>query len=197
MEKISSNSRTGVVVLTGIILTAAFSRIIPHGWNFTPVGAIALFGSAYYASRWMAFLVPLAALWVSDVVINNTIHAAYTDGFSLFHPSMIAVYLAFISITITGILLLRKVSIASTLLAAVVSAVTFWVIVDFASWIWDPVYHTLYGKSFAGLLTAYAAGFPFFLKMLLGNLVFSTVLFGVFEFLRRRIPSLTAAPATR
>ncbi|QEC51634.1 hypothetical protein EDD80_102158 [Anseongella ginsenosidimutans] len=195
MEKISSNNRTGVIVLSGIILTAALSRIIPHGWNFTPVGAMALFGSAYYASRWMAFLVPLASLWISDVVLNNTIHAAYTEGFSLFHSSMIGVYLAFIAVTLTGILLLRKVRVTSVLLAAVAGAVVFWLIVDFASWMWDPLYRTLYPGSLSGLLACYAAGFPFFLKMLLGNLVYSALLFGVFELLRRRVPVL--APATR
>lgn len=190
MEKISSKNRTGVIVLSGVVLTAALSRVIPHGWNFTPVGAMALFGSAYYASRWMAFLIPLAALWLSDLVLNNTIHAAYTEGFSLFHPSMIGVYMAFAAVTLVGLFLLRKVRVSSILLAAVAGAVAFWLIVDFAAWMWDPFYETLYPRNVAGLLACYAAGFPFFLKMLLSNLIYSVVLFGVFEMLRRRVPAL-------
>ncbi|HYH57517.1 MAG TPA: DUF6580 family putative transport protein [Anseongella sp.] len=193
MEKISSNNRTGITILTGIIFTAALSRILPHPWNFTPVGAMALFGSAYYASRWMAFIVPLAALWISDVVINSTIHAPFIEGSPLFHPSMIAVYLAFISITLTGLLILRKVSVSRVLLSALTGAVAFWLIVDFASWTWDPIYRTLYPRNLAGLLACYTAGFPFFLKMLLGNLLYSSLLFGVFEVLRRKLPSLALA----
>lgn len=187
MEKISSNNRTGVIVLSGIILTAALSRILPHGWNFTPLGAMALFGSAYYASRWMAFLIPLVSLWISDLVLNNTIHAAYSDGFTLFHPTMLGVYLAFIAVTFVGMLLLRNVRLGTVLTAAVSGAVVFWLITDFASWLWG---YVPYPKNFAGLLASYTAGFPFFLKMLMSNLVYSAVLFGVFEMLRRRVPAL-------
>lgn len=189
MEKISSNNRTGVIVLSGIILTAALSRIVPHGWNFTPLGAIALFGSAYYASRWMAFLIPLASLWISDVILNNTIHAAYSEGFSLFHTTMIGVYIAFLAVTAIGLLLLQKVKLHRIVIAAVSGAVVFWLITDFASWLWG---HFPYPKTMAGLLASYAAGFPFFLKMLLSNLVYSAVLFGVFELLRRRVPVLAS-----
>lgn len=187
MEKINSKNRTGIIVVSVIIFTAALSRIVPHGWNFTPVGAMALFGSAYYANRWMAFLVPLASLWISDVVINNTIHAAYTDGFTLFHSSMIGVYLAFAAVTLTGVILLRQVRAANVLVSAVAGALVFWLIVDFFSWMWG---FRPYPHNFAGLLASYTAGFPFFLNMLLGNLIYSVVLFGGFELLRRRIPAL-------
>src|SRR3546814_9247384 len=136
MEKISNKNRTGIITVSVIILTAAFSRMMPHPWNYTPVGAMALFGAGWYASRRMAFLVPLISLWISDVVINNTIHAAYTDGFTLFHSSMIGVYAAFLALTLVGVLLLRKVRVGSVLLAAVAGALVFWLIVDFAAWMW-------------------------------------------------------------
>lgn len=182
------------MVLSGVILTAALSRIIPHGWNFTPVGAMALFGAAYYSSRWMAFLVPLVALWLSDIVLNNTIHAAYSEGFWLFHSSMIGVYLAFASVTMVGIVLLKKVQVRSVLLAAVAGALVFWLIVDFSTWLAGGGF-VPYPKTFSGLLAAYTAGFPFFLNMLLSNLVFGAILFGAFELLRRWVPTL--APAHR
>lgn len=192
MEKISSNNRTGFIVVSAIILTAALSRIIPHQWNYTPVGAMALFGAAWYSNRWMAYLVPLISLWISDVVINNTIHAAYTEGFSLFHSSMIGVYIAFIAMTFVGTLLLRKVRVGSVLLAAVLGALVFWLITDFAAWTWGFV---PYPKNLGGLLASYTAGFPFFLNLLLGNLIYSAVLFGGFELLRRRVPALHKALA--
>src|SRR3546814_5512000 len=77
MEKISNKNRTGIITVSVIILTAAFSRMMPHPWNYTPVGAMALFGAGWYASRRMAFLVPLISLWISDVVINNKIGRAH------------------------------------------------------------------------------------------------------------------------
>src|SRR5690606_32862528 len=97
------------------------------------------------------------SLWISDVVINNTIHVAYTDGFTLFHPSMIGVYLAFLALTFAGVRLLRTVRVGSVLLAAVAGALVFWLIVDFAAWVWGFV---PYPKTPAGLLASYTAGFP-------------------------------------
>lgn len=193
MEKIDTRNKSGILVLTGVIVMAALSRILPHPWNFTPVGAMALFGSAYYGSRLLAFLIPLAALWISDVVINNTIHASFFDGFTLFHPTMLAVYIGFLAVTLTGLLLLRKVTVLNIAVSAVLGAVAFWLIADFASWLWDPFYQSLYPANFAGLMACYAAGFPFFLKMLLGNLLYSAVLFGGFEWIRRRVPALAVS----
>lgn len=56
-EKI--NLRFSVLVL--MIVLAAFSRIIPHMPNFSPLGAIGLFGAAYFSKKWQAFLIPIAA----------------------------------------------------------------------------------------------------------------------------------------
>jgi hypothetical protein len=53
-------------VLTVLILLAAMSRLLPHPPNFAPIAAIALFGSAHFDRKWKAFLVPLAAMLLSD-----------------------------------------------------------------------------------------------------------------------------------
>src|SRR5260370_4744902 len=57
-------------VLSGMILLAALSRLIPHPPNFTPIGAMALFGGACFADRRIAFIVPLAAMLLSDLAIG-------------------------------------------------------------------------------------------------------------------------------
>jgi hypothetical protein len=38
------NIKNGILVL--VVLAAAFSRLIPHPANVTPIGALALFGAA-------------------------------------------------------------------------------------------------------------------------------------------------------
>src|SRR5689334_15212272 len=72
-----SNSRAGfpnlrAATLVAMIVAAAATRIIPHPWNFTAVGAMCLFGGAYFRRRWQAFFVPLAALVLSDIVLAAT-----------------------------------------------------------------------------------------------------------------------------
>jgi hypothetical protein len=65
------NPRTNVLV--AMILSAGIWRLcISSGHspltNFTPIGAMALFGGCYFENRWKAFLVPLLTLWLSDLL---------------------------------------------------------------------------------------------------------------------------------
>ncbi|MEK6768780.1 MAG: DUF6580 family putative transport protein [Gemmatimonadota bacterium] len=57
-------------VLAGMILAAAASRLIPHPPNFAPIGAMALFGGACFAQKRWAFVMPLAAMFLSDLVLG-------------------------------------------------------------------------------------------------------------------------------
>ena len=73
MNTVNQNSRT--ILIISMILIAAFARLIPHPWNFTPIAAMALFGGAYFRNKMMAFIVTIMALLLSDVLtitfINN------------------------------------------------------------------------------------------------------------------------------
>jgi len=71
----------GPWLLAGLILVAALSRVLPHPPNFSPVEAIALFGGAYFASRRMALLVPLLAMFASDMALGALHGGIYRDYF--------------------------------------------------------------------------------------------------------------------
>ena len=67
------NTRNTVLVL--MIVAAAAFRLVSYKYpyvlsNFTPVGAIALFGGAYFTDKWKAYLVPLVTLFLSDMVLD-------------------------------------------------------------------------------------------------------------------------------
>jgi len=55
--------------ISGLILLAALSRLLPHPPNFAPITAIALFGGAYFTNKRLAFLVPIIVMVLSDVII--------------------------------------------------------------------------------------------------------------------------------
>jgi Family of unknown function (DUF6580) len=64
-ERLNHDSDPGFVGIFAIacfILFAACGRILPHPWNLTPLGAMALFGGAKLRNPWAAF--PLSALFV-------------------------------------------------------------------------------------------------------------------------------------
>ena len=51
----------------------------------------------------------------------------------------------------------------------------------------------LYPKTVAGLINCYVAAIPFFRNMLLGNLLYSALLFGAFAFAENRFIRLREA----
>ena len=57
------------MVLIGIILLAAFTRLIPHWPNFTAIGAVALFSGAYFDKKYLAFVLPFAALFITELIL--------------------------------------------------------------------------------------------------------------------------------
>lgn len=180
------NLRTGVLVL--FVLIAAFSRLIPHPPNFTPIGGMALFGAAYFSKRYLSFLVPLAAMWLSDLVYNNLIlpvqFPEYYTGFQLF--GNLWVYGAIALVVGIGFYLLKNIKVTNIALAALIGAVVFFLITNFGVWATG----LTYPKTGAGLIACFAAGIPFFGYTLLGNLFYSAVLFGAFEFTKRKMPAL-------
>jgi hypothetical protein len=169
-----TNFRTGILVI--MIVMAALSRLIPHPDNVTPVGAMALFGGAYFSRKYLAFIVPIVAMWFSDLVLNNTIYAHYYDGFVWM--GNLWVYVSLIFIGLIGMTLIKKVNIKNVVIASLIGSVLFFLISNFG--VWAGAY-SMFPKTPAGLVSTYIAGLPFFRNSLLGDLVYVGVLFGVFE----------------
>lgn len=159
-----------------LILVAAFSRIIPHPHNFTPVGGIAVFGSYFLGRKIWAFLVPLFSLWLSDLFINNIVYPIqfpqYYEGFTLFGSFW--VYSSFLLMIPLSWKLLSTFSLPRLALTGFSTAGLFFLITNFGSWLNNPMYL----QNFSGLLTSYAAGLPFFQNTLLGDICYLAILFG-------------------
>jgi len=179
-------------ILAGMILLAALSRLLPHPPNVTPVGAMALFGGAYFTRRIWAFLVPLASMWLSDLIINNIVYKEYNPAFTWIIPDSLWVYGSLLLIAGVGSVLLTKVKPVSLLTASVAASVLFFVLTNFGTWY---LYKGItYPDSWAGLVACYTAAIPFFGNTLAGDLFFCAVLFGGFEIARRRFPTLALRP---
>ncbi len=174
--------RTGILSI--MILLAALSRLLPHPHNFTPIGALALFGAAHFHRKELAFAIPFIAMWISDLLLNNLIYAkAYPEFYTGFmFMGSLWVYAAFFGIVLLGFWLLKKVNVSNLFIASISASVLFFLVTNFGSFIIDP----MYPKNFVGLISAYTMGIPFFWNTLLGDLFFSGVLFGAFELVRRR-----------
>lgn len=164
------------IILSLLVIAAALTRalpyLIPDLWNFTAVGALAIFAGAQFKDKSMAFIMPIAAMAISDLFIGN--------GFSLL------VYTGFVAMVACGFLIRNKVSTTNVILASFISASVFFLITNFS--FFYPI--SLYPRNISGILASYSAGLPFFRNMLVGNMVFSAVLFGSFYLLSKRYPVL-------
>lgn len=183
----ASNFAPGPLVLAGLIAVAALTRLLPHPPNFSPVEAIALFGGAYFASRWLAILVPLAGMFLSDVAL-----AVANGGLYLGHLASVpymAIYACILLSAVLGFGLHGKVNGGRVLGYSLAGSILFFVVTNFAVWLMaTPV--SGHPACNAGLLPCYAAGVPFFQWTVLGTLFYSALLFGGFAMLRRRMPML-------
>lgn len=175
-EKKSIQLRFGVIAL--MLLLAAFSRLIPHPYNFTPIGAMALFGAAYFSQRrYLAFAIPIISMWLSDLVLNNVVYGQHFDHFVWFYQGFYWTYGAFVLIGWIGIVLLKKVNVQYLVLAILMASIVFFLVSNFGVW----VSTNMYPKNMSGLMACFTAGLPFFKNTLMGDLLYTTVLFGVFE----------------
>ncbi|MES2518096.1 MAG: DUF6580 family putative transport protein [Bacteroidota bacterium] len=185
------NLRFGI--LSGMILLAAISRFLPVAMpslsNFSPVGAMALFGGAYFAKKSWAFAVPLFALWVSNLVLNNFFYKQYYPSFSFGFETTVFISIAFV--VLVGIVLLKKVTITNLLLANLVGTVGFFLISNF--FVWNS--GQMYPLTTEGLVACYTMALPFLKNSLLSNLLFSGVMFGMFEYAKTQVKELAVVRA--
>jgi hypothetical protein len=160
--------------LVCMIVFAAMTRLLPHPPNFTAVTALALFAGAQIADRRLALLVPLAALFLTDLVLG-------------LHSGMLLVYLCMAAMVDLGTYIGPRVQPLKLAGASIAGSVLFFVVTNFGVWAADG----LYPRTLAGLAECYVAAIPFFQNALVGDLFFTAALFGVFEFLRRAVPALS------
>jgi hypothetical protein len=170
-----------VTVLVTMILAAAATRILPHPWNFTAVGALCLFGGTYFHRRWAAVLVPIAALALSDVYL-----ATFLYGFGSLRHVWVS-YVLFVLTVCLGMGLRGRVTFGRITVMAIVASGMFFLVSNFHAWV---VGHGGYPLTPAGLLACYVAAIPFAQNMLLANLFYSGVLFGGYELLSLKWPAL-------
>jgi len=169
-------------VLATMIVAAAASRLIPHPWDFTPIGALALFGGACFTETYAAFLVPISAMFLSDLAIGV---ASGNMSFGL-HPLIPVDYGAFALIVCLGLVLRRRRRPGPIAAATLGSSLVFFAASNFGVW----ALGSTYSKTLAGLMSCYAAALPFLRNAVFGDAVYATALFGGLALLERGFPVL-------
>jgi hypothetical protein len=173
-------------VICTMIFVIAFSRFLSPIYNFSPLGALGLFGAAYFAKKWQAFLIPILAIFLSDLFINNVVLHQYYPNFTWFYEGFYWQYGSYLLITLIGILIFTKVNTSRIIGGALLSTILFFLISNFGTW----ASGAMYPKTLEGLAACYVAGIPFIKGTLMGTLFYSALMFGSFSFVQNQFPAL-------
>ncbi len=155
--------RTEFFLALTLIAIGVAMRFLPHPANVAPIAAVALF-SGVYLKRWYAFAVPLVAMVASDAVIG-------------FHSTIAFTWGSFLLAGVIGWRIRRRKNASTIVLGSLGASVLFYLITNFGVWAMTP----LYAKTGAGLWQSYIMAVPFFRNTLLGDLLYTGALFGLYE----------------
>jgi hypothetical protein len=180
-----TNNRLLIFTLILVAVTTAckFAFGPRLGWSgFSPVIAISLFSGMLINDRTKSFLLPLIAVFASDVII----HMSYLAGafkYPGFYTWQIFNYALLLATTLIGWGLKGK-NYGSIALGGIIAPSVFFLISNCGSWIID--YGNLYTNDLNGLMTSYEAGLPFYRNALAATLIFlPSVMLGYNFFVRR------------
>ncbi len=150
-----------VFYLLFFVIFLIIARLIPHPPNFSPIIASAIFAPILLKNRYYGFIVPLSALFISDVIIG-------------FHIYQLVIYLTLFTISLISPL--KKYSKINLILYSIGASIWFFIITNFAVWLaWD-----YYPKNFEGLMQCYTLAIPFFTNTLISSILFIS-LFIIFK----------------
>src|SRR5215217_1604106 len=177
------NIRNYVLIL--IVVAAAATRFLhldsfTSWFNFTPIGAMAMFGGAYYADKTKAYLVPLITLFCSDLILNLTVYYNIDGKFE----AAFWTYLSFMLMVTVG-QYMTKINVWTVVAGSFACVFIHWIISDISVVMMEG---SMYPKSFAGYLMALQGAIPWERNLLVSTLVYSMVMFGGFEYAKSKFP---------
>jgi len=177
------------LVLMAIIVVVALLRLLAYFNNvgplvaFTPLGAMALFGGAYFNGNVKPFAFPLLALFISDLVLSFTIYSQFRNG-GILYGGWYWTYGAFALMTVAGKFILKHVTVGRVLTGVVVSTLIHWLVSDIGGCLEQP-------NSFTVYMQRLATAIPYEWRFLAGTAIYAAVMFGLFELMQKRYKALS------
>lgn len=175
------NRKNHFVLFSILVAIAVITRSLPYLLNFDalffqPVMAMGIFSITLFKKDKLALLVPLAALLVSDLVIDMV-----KPGYG-FYGGQAMIYL-YMAIAVCFSYFFKASESMQITVAALVVPVVFFLLSNGL-----PVFVTIgdgfpstYPRNLNGLMLSYEAGFPFLLKDIVSTASFSALFFGAYR----------------
>ena len=186
------NGRLIIFTFVIIILATACKYFFGPdlAWSgFSPVIAIALFSGFILKQKDASFVLPLLALFFSDVAIQ-LLYSANLFPYEGFYGGQWKNYLFLLSCTLIGWMLKGR-SYSSLGLGALAAPTVFFLISNFSVWL--NTTEAVYAKKIGGLITCYEAGLPFYRNSLIATLLFLPVILIAYNLITKQKTALKLA----
>jgi hypothetical protein len=146
-------------------------RLLPHPANLAPVGAIALFGGAVLPRK-VGWWLPVMVMVLSDVWIGA-------------YHGILFTWLGFLLVGLFGMSLRGRSTWLRVPFGVAGSSVIFFGVSNYGVWLQGQIY----AHTWSGLWQCYVNALPFFRNTVLGDLIYATLLFGVYAVAESRVKS--------
>ncbi len=140
----------------GLILILAFSRLIPHPPNFTPIIAVAIMSGYLFRNIYLSITVLVVSMFITDLIIG-------------LHTNMTFVYLSLFLIVMLFFKVNDKIKLSNLFVFGFVGSLIFYFVTNFGVW----ALGNMYEASLIGLVECYIAAIPFFKNTLFSTIIFS------------------------
>lgn len=177
-----------LIAVTVIVKVICAPQISLSG--FSSVFAVALFAGITKKDRTNAFLLPLIALFFSDVLLQ-VLHSLNLFPYSGFYSGQIINYALFILITLIGIAF-RNYKTAGIFAAAIIGPTAFFLLSNFVVWKTQGAAMG-YSNDVNGLMQSYALGLPFYRNSLISTIIFLPVFVALYHWMMYKKLSLQQA----
>ena len=174
-----------LIAVTVIIKVICAPQINLSG--FSSVFAVALFAGITTKDKTDAFLLPLVALFLSDMILQG-LHALNLFPYSGFYSGQIINYALFILITLIGIVF-RNYKTAGIFAAAIIAPTIFFLLSNFIVWKTQGAAMG-YSNDINGLMQSYVFGLPFYRNSLISTIIFLPAFIALYHWLRYKQFSL-------
>ena len=159
-----------IILILSLLIIGVVGRIIPHPPNVTPIIAIALLASHAFKNKWIAILIPLTGMWISDLMINNYLYAGYYDKFVFFSNGSLWIYGAILFAVLIGKVLIKHIKLSTVFLSSFSASFFFFIITNFGVWFLN------YDHTLENLITVYLLGIPFMLYHMMSSVATFTMI---------------------
>ena len=173
-----NQTRTNILIGISLIAFAAIMKVVTYPQSFNPIIAISLFSGVVISDKKLAFIMPLLAMFIADVIFE-----VFNIAPGFYGMEQMGNYAALLFITVLGFTM-KKINAFNVIGYSIVSSLIFYVLSNTNSFLFDTF--NMYEPGFSGWTNCMIAGLPFVKNGILTDLFFSILLFGGYVLVTKR-----------